>query len=385
MARRINRLDSDPLGYRGIDRRLVRLARFFIQHKFGGILFQIVVAALCLWAIAGMQLRDNPNAWPPAGDPLVRLNGKITQMFGGGDSVSIEIVADQGSIYAVENLSTIKHITHDLYLVKGVIPYTVRSLATLDSEKYAFLNGGDADATMLITPLMPQFPKSVADAKVIEAGARDNPLLNGVLVSKDGKASLIVASFRSEQPKGARVQVDITEPIAIYRAITQIIRKYERRGITIRAAGTPVLIGWVNSVGLCFVGLAFAAFILTVAAILWYGFRTLSGVLLPLRVAIMGALMGFGLYRLFFGATLFSAAALLAPCIVVAAGACHSVQFLSRFFFEEYIRVSRMWRKRLSVPSCRGFVRCWCRCCATSSPSPSWRSFLSRTCTPSGY
>jgi predicted RND superfamily exporter protein len=49
--------------------------------------------------------------------------------------------------------------------------------------------------------------------------------------------------------------------------------------------------------------------------------------------------MGFGLYRLFFGPTLFSAAALLAPFIVVAAGACHSVQFLSRFFFEEYPRL----------------------------------------------
>ncbi len=310
-----------------------------MRHKAAGLWFQVVVAALCLWAVAGLHLRDDPNAWPPSADPFVKLNRKITQLFGGGDSVSIEIVADQGSIYTVDNLSTIKHITHDLYLVRGVIPYTVRSLATLDSEKYAFLNGGDADATMLITPLMPQYPRSAAEAKAIEVGAKDNPLLNGVMVSKDGKASLIMASFRSEPPKGARVEVDTTEPIAIYRAVSQIIQKYERPGITIRAGGTPILIGWVNSVGLHFVGLAFAAFILTIAAILWYGFRTLSGVVLPLRVALMGALMGFGLYRLLFGAILFSAAALLAPFIVVAAGACHSVQFLSRFFFEEYPRL----------------------------------------------
>ena len=331
--------DSDTLAYRGIDLRLARLARFFIRHKAAGLVFQVVVAVVCIWAVAGMKLRDDPNAWPPAGDPFVKLNGKITQLFGGGDSVSIEVVADQGSIYSVQNLSTIKKITHDLYLVKGVIPYTVRSLATLDSEKYAFQNGGDADATMLITPLMPQFPKTAEDAKAIEAAARDNPLLDGVLVSKDGKASLIVASFRSEQPKGARIEVDTTEPIAIYRAVSEIIHKYQRPGTTIRAAGTPVLIGWVNSVGLRYVGLAFAAFIVTIAAILWYGFRSWSGVLLPLRVALMGALMGFGLYRIFFGATLFSAAALLAPFIVVAAGACHSVQFLSRFFFEEYPRL----------------------------------------------
>ena len=73
--------------------------------------------------------------------------------------------------------------------------------------------------------------------------------------------------------------------------------------------------------------------------ILWYGFRRLSGVLLPLRVSLLGALMGFGLYRLFFGPVLYSASALLAPFIVVAAGACHSVQFLSRFFYEEYPRL----------------------------------------------
>ena len=326
-------------GYGGIDARLAHLARFFIRHRLGGILFQIIVAGLCVWAVAGMHLRDDPNAWPPASDPFVKLNSKITQMFGGGDSVSIEIVANHGSIYTVEDLSTIKHITHDLYLVKGVIPYTVRSLATLDSEKYAFRNNADTDATMLITPLMPQYPKSAADAKEVEAGARDNPLLNGILVSKDGQASLIMASFRSEQPRDARIAVDTSEPIAIYHAVSQIIRKYARPGITIRAAGTPILIGWVNSVGLGYVGLSFVAFIFTIAAILWYGFRTISGVLLPLRVALLGALMGFGLYRLFFGATLFSAAALLAPFIVVAAGACHSVQFLSRFFFEEYPRL----------------------------------------------
>jgi predicted RND superfamily exporter protein len=322
-----------------VDLRLARLARFLMRHKTAGLLFQVVVPVLCLWAIGGMRLRDDPSAWPPAGDPFVKLNGKITQLFGGGDSVSIEVVADRGSIYSVENLSTIKKITHDLYLVKGVIPYTVRSLATLDSERYAFLNGGDGDATMLITPLMSQFPRSAEDAKKIEAGARTNPLLNGVLVSNDGKASLIVASFRSEQPKRARVQVDITEPIAIYRAVSQIIHKYQGPGVTIRTAGTPILVGWVNSVGLRYVGIAFVAFILTIAAILWYGFRSSSGVLLPLRVALMGALMGFGFYRLFCGVTLYSAAALLAPFIVVAAGACHSVQFLSRFFFEEYPRL----------------------------------------------
>ena len=165
---------------------------------------------------------------------------EITELFGGGDSVSIEVVADRGSIYSVDNLSTIKHITHDFYLVKGVIPYTVRSLATLDSGEVRVPERRDADATMLITPLMPQYPKSAADAKADRSRrARDNPLLNGVLVSKDGKASLVVASFR----------VGTTQRRARsgrhHRADRNLSSGFANNsedmapGITIRAAGTP--------------------------------------------------------------------------------------------------------------------------------------------------
>ena len=321
---------------------LATLARFFIRYKFIGLVLQIVIAVVSIWAIAGMKLRDDPNAWPPKSDPFVTLNDRIAATFGGANSVSIEMSVDDGTIYTVQNLTTLKGITDDLALVNGVIPYAIRSLATLDSERYAFLNKGKADATMLITPIMPQLPNDEAEAKSIEEAVHGNSLLEGVLVSKDGKAALIHADFRSKAPPHARVNVATTGPVEIYHNINQLLKKYQRPGITLRAAGTPIIIGWVNSEGLTYVAVGFAIFLLTIGIILWYGFRTISGVVLPLRVALLGSLMGFGLYRLFFGATLYSASALLAPFIVVAAGACHSVQFLTRFFFEEYPRLQNV-------------------------------------------
>ena len=56
-VRESNLPDSDPLGYRGSDLRLARLARFLLRHKFAGVVLQILVAALCLWAVSGMRLR----------------------------------------------------------------------------------------------------------------------------------------------------------------------------------------------------------------------------------------------------------------------------------------------------------------------------------------
>jgi uncharacterized protein len=324
---------------RRVDVTLASIARFFIRQRRFGVALQIVIAALCFWSLNGFRLRDDPNAWPPPNDPFVRLNRDIMALFGGGNSVSIELVANEGTIYNPENLSTIKEITDSLYLIPGCIPFAVRSLSTLSSERYEIQNKGTPDETFLISPIMPQFPRSVAAAQEIERAVRDNPLLNGVLASKDGKAALILADFRSEVPPHARIRVETTEPVAIYSAVAKVIQRYQRPGLTLRAAGTPIIIGWVNSIGLWYIGGAFVCFLLTIASILWYAFRSFSGVILPLRVAFLGVLMGFGLYRLFFGAILYSASALLAPFIIVAAGACHSVQFLTRFFHEEYPRL----------------------------------------------
>jgi uncharacterized protein len=327
--------------YTGLDQRLERLARFFIRHRRIGIALQFVIAVVCIWAMCGLKLRDDPNAWPPRSDGFVRLNEQIMGSFGGGNSVSIEAVATDGTIFTSSHLNTIKAITDDLFLVTGVIPYGVRSISTLSSESYAFLNKGTPDETMSVTPIMPEAVSTQKEVATIRAAVSANPMLNGVLVSKDGKAALILADFRSQVPPHALVKVATTDPVEIYRTVNEILKKHQSPGLILRTAGTPIIIGWVNSIGLLYVFGAFGFFVVIIAVVLWYGFRTYSAVVLPLRVSFLGVLMGFGLYRLFFGATLFSASALLAPFIIVAAGACHSVQFLTRFLYEEYPRLRK--------------------------------------------
>jgi predicted RND superfamily exporter protein len=337
-------LSDEQVNYRmehntGSDRKLELLARYFIRHRRVGVVLQLVIAALCIWALFTLKLRDDPNAWPPRNDPFVQLNEQIMGAFGGGNSVSIEVLATSGSIFNKSHLNTIKDITDDLHLVPGVIPYAVRSLSSLSSESYAFLNKGRPDETMSVTPIMPDAPQSEEDAARIKAAVKANPMLDGVLASKDGKAALILADFRTEVPAHALVQVTTTDPVDIYHAVNRILSKHQTPGLILRAAGTPIIVGWVNSTGLRYIFGAFAFFVLIIGVVLWYGFRTYSAVVLPLRVSFLGVLMGFGLYRVFFGPTIYSASALLAPFIIVAAGACHSVQFLTRFFYEEYPRL----------------------------------------------
>ena len=328
--------------YTGLNYKLERLARFFIRHRRIGVALQVLIAVLCVWAMSGLRLRDDPNTWPPRTDPFVHLNQQAMAIFGGGNSVSIEVLATDGTIFTKSHLNTIKAITDDLQLVPGVIPYAIRSISSLGSESYAFLNKGTPDETMSVTPLMPEVLHSDEEVERVRSGVIDNPLLNGVLVSKDGKAALILADFRSEVPSHALVKFDITDPVDIYHAVNAILSKHGSPGLELRTAGTPIIIGWVNSAGLRYIFGAFGFFVIIIGVVLWYGFRTYSAVVLPLRVSFLGVLMGFALYHVLFGATIYSASALLAPFIIVAAGACHSVQFLTRFFYEEYPRLKNI-------------------------------------------
>src|SRR5580704_5403546 len=353
--------------YTGFDLRLANLAKFLIRHRRGAMVLQVIIFAACILGTASLRLHDDPNAWPPRNDRFVQLNDRITQHFGGGNSVSIEISVDNGTVFTLQNLHTIKDVTDAIYAIHGVIPYTVRSLSALEAKRFDLENKGTPDETLVMAPLMPDYPRTEDEVRKIDAAAMDNPLVAGVLVSKDKKSALILADFRSG-PVGGRLET--TEPVAIYKAINQILLQYKRPGIELRAAGTPIIIGWVNSYGLRYVAAAFAFFILIIAVILWYGFRRLSGVLLPLRVSLLGALMGFGLYRLFFGPVLYSASALLA----------RATQFSS--FPDFSMRNIRGWAiasRRLSAPSFRGCGRCSCRCYATWCRSRSWLSYRSRT------
>src|SRR5262245_35761017 len=116
---------NDENEYQGLDLRLAKLARFLIRRRREALFLQLLVFAACIWAIPGLRLYDDPNAWPPKDDPFVQLNQRIAATFGGGNSASITVTATDGTIFTKENLQTIKGVTDALYLVHGIIPYAV--------------------------------------------------------------------------------------------------------------------------------------------------------------------------------------------------------------------------------------------------------------------
>ncbi len=102
--------------------------------------------------------------------------------------------------------------------------------------------------------------------------------------------------------------------------------------MTISTAGLPVLLGGIEQFS-ARLGLLMPLAMILIAIVLWFAFRSVQGLLLPLLTAALAVIWSLGLMSLFrvpldvFNAT--------TPVLILAVASGHAVQILKRFY-EEY-------------------------------------------------
>lgn len=343
-----------------------RISRLLIANRGLLLVITLTLMAGAAYLASTLKLYDDPNRWPPKDDPAVVLNEELQRQFGGANLVTIMVSRKDGaSIINGETLAKVKRITDQLIDVHGVIPYAVRSLATINSR---YLKGTDEllDASILFKNpnRAPSTPEELAR---VNFGIQNNAALRNLLVAADKSApaernapedgavvltpqgspgtpaappvlrsTIIQADFRTGlQDLREGLELPVTDPIAIYKDVRAIIEPENDELHKVTVAGSPILIGWVNSDGLPYIAQAFLLVVAGILVVLVFAFRSEVGVVPPLLVGIMASLWAFGLQRLFGGEVLTSSAALLAPFIIMAVSASHSVLFIKRFLTDE--------------------------------------------------
>lgn len=312
-----------------------RLANSLVRYRLLTLIGTLVVSAIAAYLASTLKIYDDPNRWPPEDDPAVILNEHLQQKFGGANLVTIMVSRTDGqSIVQGDTLAKVKHITDQLLRVHGVIPYAVRSLSAINS-RYLKGTSDTLDAGMLFDNPN-RSPETPEELERVAYGISNNAALKGGLVSKDGSAVIIQADFRTgPQSVRAGLQLPTTDPIAIYKEVQRIIGPENDATHSVTAAGSPILIGWVNSDGLPYIAGAFLLVVAGITIVLIFAFRSIVGVIPPLGVGILASVWAFGLQRVLEGDVLSSSAALLAPFIILAVSASHSVLFIKRFLTDE--------------------------------------------------
>jgi len=304
-----------------------KTAGFIIRFRSVALLLFFSMTIYLGYHASKMELIDNPNEWPPPGNPNVMLNQEIETNYGGANVVTIQVEVKNGDIFNYSTLKKIKCITDDILMMDGVVPFYLTSLA---ASKVKYMKG--TEDSLDIDFLIPDYPRTQEDIDRIKYGVFHNPTIYGGLVSLDNKASLILADFWTSE----KSYTHTTHPV-IYKKIKEICEKYCDLNTEISYAGVPIIVGWVYS-NLPLILKAFIFFSLIMLGVLWFSFRRIYLAVMTVSMGICVGVWAFGLYALLIDRVIKSSSAFIAPFILVAVAACHGVQILKRFQDEELPR-----------------------------------------------
>lgn len=269
----------------------------------------------------------------PQKHEYIELHNEIRDSFGGANIVIMSVEVDEGTIFTSETLSLIHELTQKVDSLPSINHNLVTSLTHRTSRKVYLTEQGDINSEPYYDPISreltgPQLEKLKNDVLA-------NPRVYGLLVSPDMKAALIKGPLN----EGALDYPKIFEEVQSARAMADNVE-----GVSIHAAGQPVLVGWVHS----YIGQVMKIFLLTaliMLALLIGCFRRFYGVLVPLIGIVVSAIWGLGIISLL-GFNL-DPLILVIPFLISARALSHGIQLVQRYYYElEEVQDGREAAKR---------------------------------------
>ncbi|RJO65479.1 MAG: hypothetical protein C4540_01115 [Candidatus Omnitrophota bacterium] len=292
-----------------------------IRYRYGFLVLCVVISGFFTFQVRNLSFKTNLGDFYPLKHPYLKVQNRLTEIFGGLNQVSIAVEVKKGTVLNFRTLEKVWRITNELYLTEGI---NAGRLVSLSARKVKHV---EANAEGFTTDwLMHDPPKTEEGLEELKERILRNPLVYGLLVSKDFRATLIQADFESG--------ISSRE---IFTLLEGIKKQYEDKDHAIYISGQPVLQGWLDF----YLPAITKLFILTLLAMSWAlynAFKSKRGVILPLISAAMATLWGLGLTA-FFGFKL-TPSTVLAPFLVFALGVSHSVQFI-KLYYEHMSRYER--------------------------------------------
>jgi predicted RND superfamily exporter protein len=290
-------------------------SRLVIRFRWVFIIFCLIVTLFFLYILRDLDVQTNLGDFAPQKHPYMQVQNELTRIFGGLNQVSIAVKVKEGDIFNYQTLSKVDRITRKLYLMEGINAGRVISLSARKVKNVIATPEGFISERLMRYP--PKDREGIAKLRII---ATRNPLIYGVMVSKDLKSTLIQADFESSVPSKR-----------IFKELNQILRPEEDSNTKVYLAGRPILEGWLNFY-LPKMSRVFLGALILMVVILFIAFRSKRGVILPIASSLMAVSWGVG-SLVFFGFSL-NATTILVPFLILALGISHSLQFIKRYYEE---------------------------------------------------
>jgi len=296
-----------------------RIAELILRHRLWILLVILGVTGYFGYRALSVQMYTEFADLLPQRHPYIQVHNQIRETFGGANVITIMLEVEEGDIANPETLAKIEHVTREADKLPGVNHNQLISIATHKARNPVVSFGGMMKSELIFDPSDP--PDTPVEFDSLRETLRSNPNVYGVLVSRDLKAAAVRADFFEER-------IDYEE---LFRKVREIKAEVEDDDHRLWVTGRPMLVGWIYH----YFPQMVQIFLLTAGVIvflLFFYFRRLHGVVLPLVAANVSAVWGFGFIGIL-GYNL-DPLVLVIPMLITARAISHAVQFVERFLEE---------------------------------------------------
>jgi predicted RND superfamily exporter protein len=259
---------------------LDRISLFLTRHRVSILVLILVITGIFLYGAFRIRGEVILQDMLPYDHPYLKLHNRFSEVFGsGGSTVAIALKAKKGDIFNPAFLTKFQKITNEVLMWDEVIRSLTVSIATRSVKVVRTLKKGEIN----IEPIMwPEIPKTPQEMEGLKVNIFSNPAYNGSLVSRDGKAALLLTEFK-ENISYERV----------FQLLQQLDKRFTDEETDVHIIGYPMLMGYIYD-SKTQMYMVFAISIAGIALVLWIIFLNVPGMISPLVNAFILTIWGLG-------------------------------------------------------------------------------------------
>lgn len=306
-------------GHRRANEIAERMATWMLHHRVVTSLLVLVPTIILGIKIPTIEVYSRFADLLPQQHSFIENYNRMKDTFGGANVVTMSLEANEGDIFTKKTLEKVRMLTEEVDLITGVNHYQVASIAHPKIRRLRTTAGG----LIKSEPVLPkEIPSTEEGLKELREAMYNNDVVYGTYVSEDGEAALIRAGFDEER-------LNYSE---IFTRLRELREQVEADGETrLYITGEPMLKGWIYHYS-SQLWTIFGVTLAIIVGLLFFHFRSVVGVMLPLIGTGMSAIWGLGFVG-WLGYNL-DPLVLVVPILISARTASHCVQMVERYLDE---------------------------------------------------
>jgi predicted RND superfamily exporter protein len=284
-----------------------KFSRLVINSRWIIILLVVGATVFFGYQIRNIKINSDILSSLPDSDPDAVLLKKIGEQFGGNRMGMV--ILENDNIFTTQTLEHIRSITDTIKELEGVSAVT--SLTNIIDIK-----GGEDGVEVGKLVNEEAFPQSAEELQNLKQRVLSKEMYKGAIVSEDGTATVILFTLydNADIQKVARAVIEKTTAMNLKEKIYY--------------AGSPMMVSSIaNLISSDLIKLIPIAFLL-IAFVLFLGFHSVKGVVLPLLTAAIGIVWVIGLMPL--GGFTMSMVSNNIPIVLLAVGTAYAIHVMNR-------------------------------------------------------